>query len=109
MFTMKNSGKALSVTLLTLFVAGTAVSAMAADHPRREQVNERLHNQNKRINKERKEGEISQKQANKLHREDRQIRKEENAMAAQHGGHITKQEQRKLNRQENVVSKQIGK
>ena len=110
MFKIKNPGKALSVTLLTLFVAGTAVNAMAEEnHPRREQVNERLHNQDKRINKEVKEGEITKQQANKLHREDRQIRKEERAMASQHGGHITKQEQRKLNRQENAVSKQIGK
>ena len=109
MFNIKNSGKALSIGLLTLFIAGTAVSATAAEHPRREQVNERLHNQDKRINKEVKEGEITKQQANKLHREDRQIRKEERAMAAQHGGHITKQEQRKLNQQENAVSKQIGK
>jgi len=30
-------------------------------------------------------------------------------MAAKNGGHITKREQRKLNRQENVVSREIGK
>jgi len=30
-------------------------------------------------------------------------------MAAQNGGHITKQEQRTLNQQENQVSRQIGK
>ena len=29
-------------------------------------------------------------------------------MAAQNGGHITKQEQRTLNQQENGVSRQIG-
>jgi hypothetical protein len=29
-------------------------------------------------------------------------------MAAQNGGHITKQEQRTLNQQENKVSRQIG-
>jgi len=80
----------------------------AKDHPRRAQVNKRLHNQNKRINKEVKEGEITKGQAAKLHQEDRQIRKEERIMASQNGGHITKQEQKTLNQQENIVSRQIG-
>jgi len=110
MFKFEKPGKALSVTLLTLFVAGSTVSAFAGeDHPRREQVNHRLNNQDKRINKEVKEGEISKQQAHKLHHEDHQIRKEERSMAAQNGGHITKQEQRTLNQQENGVSQQIGK
>jgi len=30
-------------------------------------------------------------------------------MASQNGGHITKQEQKTLNQQENAVSRQIGK
>jgi hypothetical protein len=30
-------------------------------------------------------------------------------MASQNGGHITKQEQRTLNQQENAVSRQIGR
>jgi hypothetical protein len=78
------------------------------DHPRREQVNQRLNNQDKRIKEERKEGEISKGQAAKLHKEDHQIRQEERDMASQNGGHITKQEQKTLNQQENKVSKQIG-
>lgn len=44
-----------------------------------------------------------------LHKQDRQIRAEECLMASQNGGHITKQEQKTLNQQENAVSKQIGK
>lgn len=77
-------------------------------HPRRAEVNARLANQNKRINTERKEGEITGKQAAKLHSEDRQIRREEHRMAQQQNGHITKKEQIRLNQQENQVSKQIG-
>lgn len=56
-----------------------------------------------------KEGELSQSQAASLHKDDRQIRQEERLMASQNGGHITKQEQKTLNQQENAVSKQIGK
>jgi hypothetical protein len=101
---------------VTSFAVAAALSggAFAAtqwqrDHPRRTEVNQRLNNQDRRINKELKEGEITKAQASKLHREDRQIRREERLMASQNGGHITKQEQRTLNQQENAVSRQIGK
>ncbi|MEI7432383.1 MAG: hypothetical protein WCL27_18195 [Betaproteobacteria bacterium] len=112
---MKLSNKLLSIVLISTFAATSIGSAFAAEgqwannHPRREQVNDRLNNQNKRINQEVREGEISKGQAAKLHREDRQIRQEERAMASQNGGHITKQEQRTLNQQENAVSRQIGR
>ena len=79
------------------------------DHPRREQVNNRLKNQNKRIRQERKEGEITKAQAQQLHSEDHAIRQEERTMASTNGGHITKAEQKSLNQQENQVSKQIGR
>jgi len=107
--------KLLSVILLSVFATASVGSAIAAEgqweknHPRRAEVNDRLANQNKRINQEVKEGEISKGQAAKLHREDRQVRQEERAMASQNGGHITKQEQRTLNQQENGISRQIGK
>jgi hypothetical protein len=78
-------------------------------HPRRAEVNHRLNNQDKRIDNEVKEGEMTKAKADRLHKEDRHIRKEERAMASQHDGHITRQEQKKLNRQENAVSKKIGK
>ena len=82
---------------------------MAEDHPHREQVNHRLATQNKRIKTEVREGELTKSQAAALHKDDRQIRKEERLMASQNGGHITKLEQKTLNQQENAVSKQIGK
>jgi hypothetical protein len=87
---------------------GSSDTAFQKAHPRREQVNERLANQNRRIKHEVREGEMSRTRAAKLHREDRRIRQEERLMAAQNGGHITKQEQRTLNQQENKVSSQIG-
>lgn len=103
--------------LVLLTAAGFAQTSMAADkdtqwdktHPRRDQVNDRLANQNKRITQERKEGELTKAQATKLRREDRQIRKEERVMASHDGGHITKADKAALNQQENAVSKQIGK
>jgi len=53
----------------------------------------------KRIQQERKEGEITKAQAAKLHREDRAIRKEERTMASTHHGHIHQGEQKALNQQ----------
>lgn len=106
--------KMLSVALVAVFAATSAASVLAAEtqfdknHPRRDQVNDRLKHQNKRIHREVREGDMSKAKAAKLHREDHQIRKEEHLMAAQHGGHITKQEQRTLNQQENSVGRQIG-
>ncbi|MBU9398917.1 hypothetical protein [Burkholderia multivorans] len=77
-------------------------------HPRREAVNARLANQNRRIHRDVREGEMSHAQAARLHRDDRRIRREERDMAAQDRGHIAKSEQHVLNRQENAVSNRIG-
>jgi hypothetical protein len=112
---MNRTTRSAILVTATLLFGGMTINAFADEakfnknHPRRAEVNKRLENQDKRINKEVKEGEISKGQAAKLHKEDRQIRKEERAMASQNGGHITKQEQKTLNQQENSVSKQIGK
>ena len=111
---MKTISSLIAIAGAFAIIATTSGAAFAKtqwqkDHPRRTQVNKRLDNQNKRINQEVKEGEITKGQAAKLHKEDRQIRKEERIMAGQNGGHITKQEQRTLNQQENAVSRQIGK
>jgi hypothetical protein len=108
-----SKNKILTVALGSLILF-TSTNMMAGEkwkenHPRREQVNDRLNNQNKRIHQEVKEGEMTKQEASKLHKEDKQIRQEEKSMAAQNGGHITKQEQQTLNQQENAVSKEIGK
>lgn len=97
------------ITASTLYVAtpGHADPAWDAAHPRRTEVNGRLANQNHRINQGLADHQLTRGQARQLHREDHAIRAEERADAAAHGGHITKPEQRQLNRQENRVSRQI--
>lgn len=112
MFKSKLAGKTVAVAVAGAFIAVLAGNAFAADdwkkdHPRRAQVNSRLANQNKRVDADVKAGTMTKAQAAKVKKEDRQIRKEERAMASQNGGHITKQEQRTLNQQENAVSRQI--
>ena len=111
----KSVRSAVALAALAVSLSGFAASAMAdetqwqKDHPRRTEVNHRLAHQSKRINTERREGEITKAQAQKLHSEDHAIRSEERTMASTNNGHITKTEQRALNQQENQVSKQIGK
>ncbi len=104
----------IAAVLASTFVIAAAAQATAKTrwerrHSRRDQVNDRLQNQNRRIKKERREGEITGAQAQALHQQDRQLRQEERAMASQHGGHITKGEQAALNQRENAVSRQIGR
>jgi septal ring factor EnvC (AmiA/AmiB activator) len=114
MLKSNRTGKTIVATVLVALFSVAAGSAMAETkwekaHPRRDQVNDRLARQNKRIQQERKEDDITKAQAQALHKEDRQIRQEEQDMASQNGGHITKSEKAALNQQENAVSKQIGK
>jgi hypothetical protein len=54
-----------------------------------------------------KSGKLTPHQAKQLHREDHAIRGQERADAAAHGGHITKPEQRQLDREENRSSRRI--
>ena len=109
---MSRATKAATIALSIAFAGITVVDAMAGNwgqnHPRREQVNDRLQNQNRRINREVREGEITKGQARQLHSEDRAIRKER-TMSKLNNGHITPAEQKSLNQQENAVSRQIGR
>ena len=109
---MKSKRKLLGAIISLSLVMGAATTASAAgwaaSHPRRAEVNSRLANQNRRIDTERKDGEITRAQAQDLHAEDRGIRGEERFDASNNNSHITRAEDRSLNQQENAVSQQIG-
>lgn len=98
--------KAMFLTA-ALVTSGSSFAGWKDNHPRRAEVNSRLKNQDRRINQGVKSGKLSRSQAHQLHAEDHAIRQEERAMAAEHGGHITRGEQRQLNQQENQASRQI--
>ncbi len=80
----------------------------AHKHPRQHPVLAREHRQIKRINHERREGELTKGQARAMRASDRAIAHQDRADARAHGGHITKREQHQLNRQENAQSSAIG-
>jgi len=95
-------------TGLTLFgVAGASADPWQYNHPRRVEVNDRLADQNYRIDRDYRDGAITAGQARYLHQEDRYIRGQERFDARFDGGHITPAEQRALNQDENGVSRQI--
>ncbi len=97
----------IALSLLALPAVASANVRWNAEHPRRAEVNQRLENQNARIDEGRRDGELTGREARRLHAEDHTIRREERAMAAANGGHITRREQRLLNRQENRASRRI--
>jgi hypothetical protein len=103
------------ISALLVTFLGMANISMAQDgnfdrnHPRRAEVNQRLNNQDRRINRDRRQGYITRNQANRMHRRDHQIRREERRMAYRHDGHITRHEQNRLNRQENHMSRRINR
>ena len=108
-----NTKKTLLLAAMTIAMAATAATGASAEtrwdanHPRREEVNHRLHHQAMRINHERRDGEISRAEARRLHRHDHAIRQHERRMAAMNHGHLTRTEERVLNQQENHVSHEI--
>ena len=111
---MRNYTKLSLLAAVSAMVAGMTLASSASaetqwqkDHPRRTEVNSRTKNQNARIDHKVADGQMTQGQANQLHKDDHQIRQEERDMASQNGGHNTKQEQRTLNQQENAVSRDI--
>ena len=106
--TLSKTAGALAL-LLALGVGAAGASAQTFDqtHPRRAEVNTRLATQNARIREGVASGALNHRQARRLHADDRAIRGEERAEASVNGGHVTRAEQRRINRQENRNSRAI--
>lgn len=100
---------ALFIAFLGIANVSLAQDGFAKTHPRRAEVNQRLKNQDHRINQKMRKGDISRRQASHMHRRDHRIRQEERRMAYRHGGHITRHEQNRLNHQENRMNRRIIK
>jgi hypothetical protein len=105
--------------LIASFVFGLSLVAVAQgpgrqrtnipNHPRVNQVNKRIDNQERRINQEVREGEMSKKEARQDRQNLKEINQEKKAMRKQDNGHLTKDDQKALNQQLNENSKEIGK
>jgi hypothetical protein len=109
-----NTKRNILLAAMTLVIAGAGAAGASAEtrfdqtHPRRAEVNTRLAHENHRIAAERREGEISKVKAMRMHAKAHMIRVRERRMAVRHGGHITRFEKARLNRQENRLGRQVG-
>jgi len=101
---------AIGLAMALTFVAGAASAdtAWQRAHPRREEVNARAAHLDRRITAERRDGEISRREAHRLRIEDRNVRLRERADARHDRSHITRREEHRLNRQENRISRRLG-
>ncbi|WP_233842183.1 hypothetical protein [Dyella sp. 2HG41-7] len=108
-----NAKSKLVVVGLVIGAAMASGAAMAQtdvpNHPRVNEVNNRLENQQDRIDNGLKNGTMTQKQAARDETHDANIARRESVDEAKHDGHLTKKEQRNLNRSENKNSRHIYK
>lgn len=104
-----------SKSLILIGLCSTALGASVGmaqtvpDHPRVNEVNQRLDNQQARINQGVANGTMTGKQAARDEAHDANIAKRESVDEAKHNGHLTKGEQNRLNRSENKNSRRIYK
>jgi hypothetical protein len=108
----------MTFKFVTLIAAGTMCAALGSgavfaqdvpDHPRVNEVNQRLDNQQARINQGLANGTMTGKQAAHDEAHDANIAKRESVDEAKHGGHLTKGEQQRLNKSLNKNSSRIYK
>ena len=102
--------RSLIALFATSAVAATGVMAQATPvphHPRVNEVNQRVDNQQQRIDKGVANGTITGKQAARDEQHDVNIAQRASADEARHDGHLTKRETHNLNRAENRNSRHI--
>jgi hypothetical protein len=93
----------------TTNTSGAGPGAVDPGHPRVNQVNRRQAHQQKRIGNGIKNGTLTSKQATHLEKRETAVQNREHADMAKHNGHLTKAEQRGINRQQNRISRSIAR
>ena len=96
-----------SLALSVAAHADTTTSPVDPGHPRVTEVQERQAKQQDRIAKGIASGSLTPAEAQHLEKKEAGIEKRKEADMAAHGGHLTKPEQHRLNRQENRASHAI--
>ncbi len=100
------SAAAQSTTSTT---SGAGPGVVDPGHPRVNQVNRREGRQQQRIGKGVANGTLTSKQATNLEKRETAVQNREQADMAAHNGHLTKAEQRGINRQQNRISRSIAR
>ncbi len=89
--------------------SGAGPGVVDPGHPRVNQVNKREENQQQRIGNGVKNGTLTAKQTTNLENRETSVQNREQRDMAAHNGHLTKAEQRGINRQQNRISRSIAK
>src|SRR5579863_1178484 len=88
--------------------SGAGAGQVDPGHPRVNQVNSRETNQQNRIANGVKSGKLTPGQTARLERGEQRLQNNEKRDMAKDNGHLTKQDQRQLNRESNRMSRRIA-
>jgi hypothetical protein len=100
------TGSAIAQTTST---SGAGPGVVDPGHPRVNEVNSRETRQQNRIANGVKSGSLTPKETSNLERREANVQKREQKDMAEHNGHLTKAEQKGINRQQDRISKSIYK
>lgn len=89
--------------------SGAGPGVVDPGHPRVNEVNQREANQQKRIANGINNGSMNAHETANVERREASVQKQEQADMAKHNGHLTKVEQRQLNRRQDRISRSIYK
>ena len=98
-----------SASAQTSTTSGAGPGVVDPGHPRVNGVNKREQNQQKRIANGVNSGKLSAKQTSHLEKREASVQNREQKDMAAHNGHLTKAEQKGINRQQNRISKSVYK
>ncbi|MFY9904783.1 MAG: hypothetical protein WBX02_13110 [Terriglobales bacterium] len=98
-----------SASAQTSTTSGAGPGVVDPGHPRVNEVNSREENQQQRIGNGVKNGTLNSKQTAHLENRETNVQNREKADMAKNNGHLTKSEQKGINRQQNRISKSIAK
>jgi hypothetical protein len=103
------AGSAAAQTATTTTTSGAGPGVVDPGHPRVNEVNQREANQQKRIANGINNGSMNAHETANVERREASVQKQEQADMAKHNGHLTKAEQRQLNRRQDRISRTIYK
>ena len=98
-----------SASAQTSTTSGAGPGVVDPGHPRVNEVNQREENQQKRIGNGVSSGKLTSQQTTNLEKRETSVQNREQKDMAAHNGHLTKAEQKGINRQQNRISKSIAK
>jgi hypothetical protein len=105
---LMSTGSAIAQTTTTS-TSGAGAGVVDPGHPRVNQVNRREARQQNRIANGVKNGSLSAQQTSNLEKREASVQNREQKDMAAHNGHLTKAEQKGINRQQNRISRSIYK